>query len=167
MEKSKRGEMRKEDKVRSSGTLTQNRSDPLLRPDVLPHRFPFLFIERIERIVPGVEGVFAAQWSADNYFSGNRAPSSFKQSLLLEMMAQAAGIVLISKQPPEKALQGQEGYLLKLDGVLFFDRPRAGDRMVIRVKKTHSLGRLHRFGGQVRVAETLLVSGELTLWQDE
>jgi 3-hydroxyacyl-[acyl-carrier-protein] dehydratase len=139
----------------------------LLRPDVLPHRYPFFFIDRIERIVPGVEGVFSALWSTNNYFSSNRVPPSFKQSLLLEMMAQAAGIVLISQQPSDKALQGQEGYLLKLDEVLFFDRPRAGDRMVIRVERTHSLGRLHRFCGQVRVVETLLVSGELTLWQDE
>lgn len=139
----------------------------MVRPEVLPHRYPFLFIDRIERIVPGEEGVFAAQWSANNYFSGNRAPASFKQFLLLEMMAQAAGIVLISQQPPGKAPQGREGYLLKLDGVLFFDFPRVGDRLVITVAKTHSLGKLHRFSGQVRAAETLLVSGELTLWQDE
>jgi 3-hydroxyacyl-[acyl-carrier-protein] dehydratase len=139
----------------------------LLRPDVLPHRYPFFFIDRIERIVPGEEGVFLALCSTNNYFSSNRVPPSFKQSLLLEMMAQAAGIVLISQRPPDKALQGREGYLLKLDGVIFFDRPRAGDRMVISAKKTHSLGRLHRFCGEVRVAETLLVSGELTLWQDE
>lgn len=139
----------------------------MLRPEVLPHRYPFLFIDRIERIVPGKEGVFAAHWSANNYFAGNRAPASFTQFLLLEMMAQGAGIVLISRQPPEKASQGHEGYLLKLDSVLFIDLPREGDRIVITVEKTHSLGKLHRFSGQVRVAATLLVSGELTLWQDE
>jgi 3-hydroxyacyl-[acyl-carrier-protein] dehydratase len=139
----------------------------LLRPDVLPHRYPFLFIDRVERIVPGVEGVFATNWSTNNYFSANRVPPSFKQSLLLEMMAEAAGLILISRQPPEEAFKGRKGFLLKMDRVLFFQIPREGDRMLIAIEKTHSLGKLHRFSGEVRAGETLLVRGELTLWQDE
>jgi 3-hydroxyacyl-[acyl-carrier-protein] dehydratase len=139
----------------------------LLRPDVLPHRYPFLFIDRVERIVPGVEGVFATNWSTNNYFSANRVPPSYKQSLLLEMMAEAAGLILISRQPPEEAFKGREGFLLKIDRVLFFQIPREGDRMLITIEKTHSLGKLHRFSGEVRAGDTLLVRGELTLWQDE
>ncbi len=100
-------------------------------------------------------------------FSANRVPPSFKQSLLLEMMAEAAGLILISRQPPEEAFKGREGFLLKMDRVLFFQIPREGDRMLITIEKTHSLGKLHRFSGEVRAGETLLVRGELTLWQDE
>jgi 3-hydroxyacyl-[acyl-carrier-protein] dehydratase len=139
----------------------------MLSPEVLPHRYPFLFIDRIERIVPGKEGIFSANRSSDNFFSANRVPPSFSQSLLLEIMAQAAGIVLIGRQPREKAAEIHQGYLLKLDQVLFFQLPRMGDRMLITIEKTHSLGRLHRFSGEVRAGETLLVRGELTLWQDE
>jgi 3-hydroxyacyl-[acyl-carrier-protein] dehydratase len=139
----------------------------MLSPEDLPHRFPFLFIDRIERIVPGKEGIFAANWSTDSFFSSNRVPSFFSQSLLVEMMAQAAGLILISRQPPEEAFKGREGYLLKMDRVLFFQLPREGDRMLIAIEKTHSLGKLHRFSGEVRAGETLLVRGELTLWQDE
>ena len=139
----------------------------MLRPEVLPHRYPFLFIDRIERMVPGTEGTFTAHWSADGFFSADRAPSSLKQFLLLEMMAQAAGIVLIGRLPLEKAARGHQGFLLKMDRVLFFDLPRAGDRLVITLEKTHSLGKLHRFSGEVLAGDTLLVRGELTLWQDE
>ena len=139
----------------------------MLSPEDLPHRYPFLFIDRIERIVPGKEGIFAANRSTDNFFSSNRVPPSFSQSLLLEMMAQAAGLILTSQQPPEEAFKGREGYLLKMDRVLFFQLPREGDRIVIAIEKTHSLGKLHRFSGEVRVEDTLLVRGELTLWQDE
>ncbi len=139
----------------------------MLSPEVLPHRYPFLFIDRIERIVPGKEGIFSANRSTDNFFSADRVPPSFSQSLLLEIMAQAAGIVLIGRQPLEKAAEVHQGYLLKLDQVLFFQLPRMGDRMLIAIEKTHSLGRLHRFSGEVRTGETLLVRGELTLWQDE
>ena len=89
-------------------------------------------------------------------------PTGFRrplhQSLLLEMMAQAAGLLLISQQPPEEAFKGREGYLLKMDRVLFFQLPREGDRMLIAIEKTHSLGRLHRFSGEVRVGDTLLVT---------
>jgi 3-hydroxyacyl-[acyl-carrier-protein] dehydratase len=139
----------------------------MLSPEDLPHRYPFLFIDRIERIVPGKEGIFAVNRSTDNFFSANRVPPSFSQSLLLEMMAEAAGLILISRQPPEEAFKGREGYLLQMDRVLFFQLPREGDRLLIAIEKTHSLGKLHRFFGEVRVGDTLLVSGELTLWQDE
>jgi 3-hydroxyacyl-[acyl-carrier-protein] dehydratase len=139
----------------------------MLSPEDLPHRYPFLFIDRIERIVPGKEGIFAVNRSTDNFFSANRVPPSFSQSLLLEMMAEAAGLILISRQPPEEAFKGREGFLLKMDRVLFFQLPREGDRMLIAIEKTHSLGKLHRFFGEVRVGDTLLVRGELTLWQDE
>jgi len=139
----------------------------MLSPEDLPHRYPFLFIDRIEWIVPGKEGIFAVNRSTDNFFSANRVPPSFSQSLLLEMMAEAAGLILISRQPPEEAFKGREGFLLKMDRVLFFQLPREGDRMLIAIEKTHSLGKLHRFFGEVRVGDTLLVSGELTLWQDE
>ncbi len=137
------------------------------RLDVLPHRYPFFFIDRIERIVPGKEGIFAVNCSTDSFFSANRVPPSFSQSLLLEMMAQAAGLILVSQQPPEEAFEDRQGYLLKMDRVLFFHLPQYGDRMLIAIKKTHSLGKLHRFSGEVRAGETLLVSGELTLWRDE
>jgi 3-hydroxyacyl-[acyl-carrier-protein] dehydratase len=139
----------------------------MLSPEVLPHRYPFLFIDRIERLVPGKEGIFAANRSTDNFFSANRVPPSFSQSLLLEIMAQAAGIVLIGRQPLEKPAEAHQGYLLRMDRVLFFQLPREGDRMLIAIEKTHSLGKLHRFSGEVRAGETLLVRGELTLWQDE
>ena len=139
----------------------------MLSPEDLPHRYPFLFIDRIERIVPGKEGIFAVNRSTDNFFSSHRVPPSFSQSLLLEMMAEAAGLILISRQPPEEAFKGREGFLLKMDRVLFFQLPREGDRMLVAIEKTHSLGKLHRFSGEVRVGDTLLVSGELTLWQDE
>ena len=139
----------------------------MLWPEDLPHRYPFLFIDRIERIVPGKEGIFAVNRSTDNFFSSNRVPPSFSQSLLVEMMAQAAGLVLVSRHPPEEAYKDRQGYLLKMDRVLFFQLPREGDRMLIAIEKTHSLGKLHRFSGEVRAGDTLLVSGELTLWQDE
>jgi 3-hydroxyacyl-[acyl-carrier-protein] dehydratase len=139
----------------------------LRRLDVLPHRYPFFFIDRIERIVPGKEGTFSVNRSTDGFFSSNRVPPSFSQSLLLEMMAQAAGLILTSQQPSEEPFKDRQGYLLKMDRVLFFHLPREGDRLLITIEKTHSLGKLHRFSGEVRVGDTLLVSGELTLWQGE
>jgi 3-hydroxyacyl-[acyl-carrier-protein] dehydratase len=139
----------------------------MLCPEVLPHRYPFLFIDRIERIVPGKEGIFAVNRSTDNFFSSNRVPPSFSQSLLLEVMAQAAGLILISRQPSEEAFKGREGFLIKMDRVLFFQLPREGDRLLIAIEKTHGLGKLHRFSGEVRAGATPLVRGEITLWQEE
>ena len=98
----------------------------MLSPEDLPHRYPFLFIDRIERIVPGKEGIFAVNRSTDNFFSSNRVPPSFSQSLLLEMMAQAAGLILISRQPPEEAFKGREGLSTQNGSGFVFSTPPGG-----------------------------------------
>ena len=132
----------------------------------LPHRFPFFFIDRVERIVPGEEGVFSAGWSADNYYLSDRTPASFFQALLLEMAAQAAGIVLLALEPEWTEDKPRGGYLLGLNRVAFPHPPSGRERLQITVKKTRSLGKMLRFAGQVTEGENLLVQGELTLWEE-
>ena len=132
----------------------------------LPHRFPFFFIDRIDRIVPGQEGDFGAAWSAGNYYLSDRVPPSFFQALLLEMMAQAAGMILLARESDPLENKARGGYLLRLDQVTFPHRPFRKDRLTIAVKKTRSLGKMQRFSGRVTEGDTVLVQGELTIWEE-
>ncbi|MBI5584615.1 MAG: hypothetical protein HY892_12425 [Deltaproteobacteria bacterium] len=132
----------------------------------LPHRFPFFFIDRVERIIPGEEGVFSVAWSADNYYLSDRTPPSFFQALLLEMTAQAAGMVLLALEPEWTEDKPRGGYLLGLNRVTFPQPPAGKERLIVFVKKTRSLGKMLRFSSQVTEGENLLVQGELTLWEE-
>jgi 3-hydroxymyristoyl/3-hydroxydecanoyl-(acyl carrier protein) dehydratase len=132
----------------------------------LPHRFPFFFIDRAERIVPGEEGVFSMGWSADNYYLSERTPASFFQALLLEMAAQAAGMVLLALDTDWTEDKPRGGYLLGLNRVTFPHPPTGKERLIVSVKKIRSLGKMLRFSSQVTEGENLLVQGELTLWEE-
>ena len=132
----------------------------------LPHRFPFFFIDRVKRIVPGEEGVFSAGWSVDNYYLSARVPPSFFQALLLEMAAQAAGMVLLALDPDPTEDKPRGGYLLGLNRVDFPQPPAGTERLIVSVRKTRALGKMLRFSAQVTEGENLVVQGELTLWED-
>ncbi|MCU0578952.1 MAG: hypothetical protein MUF69_05325 [Desulfobacterota bacterium] len=132
----------------------------------LPHRFPFFFVDRVERIVPGEEGVFSMGWSANNYYLSDRTPASFFQALLLEMAAQAAGMVLLALDTEWQEDKPRGGYLLGLNRVTFPHPPGGRERLVVSVKKTRSLGKMLRFSGQITEGGTLLAQGEWTLWEE-
>jgi 3-hydroxymyristoyl/3-hydroxydecanoyl-(acyl carrier protein) dehydratase len=132
----------------------------------LPHRFPFFFIDRVERIIPGEEGVFSVGWSVDNFYLSPRTPPSFFQALLLEMTAQAAGMVLLALEAAWKEDKPRGGYLLGLNRVTFPQAPAGKERLTVSVKKIRGLGKMLRFFSQVTEGENLLVQGELTLWEE-
>jgi 3-hydroxymyristoyl/3-hydroxydecanoyl-(acyl carrier protein) dehydratase len=132
----------------------------------LPHRFPFFFVDRVERIVPGEEGVFSVGWSADNYYLSDRTPATFFQALLLEMAAQAAGMVLLALDTDWAEDKPRGGYLLGLNRVTFPNPPSGRERLTVSVFKNRSLGKMLRFSSQVTEGETLLAQGELTLWEE-
>jgi 3-hydroxymyristoyl/3-hydroxydecanoyl-(acyl carrier protein) dehydratase len=105
-------------------------------------------------------------WSADNYYLSDRAPASFFQALLLEMAAQAAGMVLLALDTEGTEEKPRGGYLLGLNRVTFPHPPSGRERLIVSVKKTRSLGKMLRFSSEVTEGETLLVQGELTLWEE-
>jgi 3-hydroxymyristoyl/3-hydroxydecanoyl-(acyl carrier protein) dehydratase len=123
-------------------------------------------VDRVERIVPGEEGVFSMGWSANNYYLSDRTPASFFQALLLEMAAQAAGMVLLALDTEWQEDKPRGGYLLGLNRVTFPHPPGGRERLVVSVKKTRSLGKMLRFSGQITEGGTLLAQGEWTLWEE-
>lgn len=101
---------------------------------VLPHRYPFLLIDKVEIEEKGVSGVGYKNVTVNEPFFQGHFPSNpiMPGVLQIEAMAQTAGFVL--------AIEGEE---LKQKGVLFmgvdhvkFRRPVVpGDRLEIHAKK--------------------------------
>jgi 3-hydroxyacyl-[acyl-carrier-protein] dehydratase len=130
----------------------------------LPHRLPFLFLDRIQEIVPGERGTFIIQWSSGGDYQSVQAPPSFSQALILEAMAEAAGLILLVEER-RKGWQGSpRGYLLRLDRVSFDSWPRPGEEIRLSLTKKKRLGNMVLFSGEAYYENRLLGRADLTLW---
>ncbi|MEO7361048.1 MAG: 3-hydroxyacyl-[acyl-carrier-protein] dehydratase FabZ, partial [Gemmatimonadaceae bacterium] len=52
--------------------------------ELLPHRYPFLLVDRITAIIPGKRAVGVRQVTADEWFTGQAASYEMPNTLVLE-----------------------------------------------------------------------------------
>jgi 3-hydroxyacyl-[acyl-carrier-protein] dehydratase len=124
--------------------------DRLFNPDpgaYLPHRYPFLLLDRVIELEPGVRAVALTTVSAS---------SSFPQVLLIESVAQLAGIATIQ--------QGAEGgFLAAIDQAEFSGMPLAGDVLAVTARVIKAFGRLFLVEGEVACGKSTLLRVQLML----
>ena len=99
----------------------------------LPHRYPFLLVDRVLELTPGESIVAYKNLSINEPFFDGHFPQQpiFPGVLLIEAMAQAAGIHGFKTQGKTPA----DGYMYLIAGVdnLRFNRPCVpGDQVMLR-----------------------------------
>ena len=101
---------------------------------ILPHRYPFLMIDRVEEVEPGEHAVAVKCVTVNEpHFQGHFPQTPIMPGVLIaEAFAQTAGIVALSAH---EDLAGKTVLLLGLDKVRFRKPVRPGDRLVITAKK--------------------------------
>ena len=124
--------------------------------EMLPHRYPFLLIDRIVKVVPG-ESVKAIKNVTINeaFFQGHFPDHPVMPGvLIIEAMAQA-GIVLVGKTMPN--VSGKPMYLMSVEKAHFRRIVEPGDQMEIEVTKTFGRHNAWKLKGEVKV-DGLLVA---------
>jgi 3-hydroxyacyl-[acyl-carrier-protein] dehydratase len=122
----------------------------LFNPDpaaYLPHRFPFLLLDRVLELEPGVRAVAVTTVSAAR---------AFPQVLLVESVAQLAGIATIRQDE-------EGGFLAAIDQAEFGRAPLVGDVLSLTVRVVKAFGRLFMVEGEVSCGENRLLKVQLTL----
>ncbi|MDQ6611923.1 MAG: beta-hydroxyacyl-ACP dehydratase [Gemmatimonadota bacterium] len=94
--------------------------------ELLPHRYPFLLVDRILAIDPGRSAVGVRRVTADEWFTGKAAHYEMPNTLILEALAQLSGAVLVGLV---EGAQGAVGYFVGMQRVKFRGRARAGDEL--------------------------------------
>ena len=118
--------------------------DPATR---LPHRNPFLFLDRITSLEPGV--------SAQAIALITHLPDS-SPLLLVEAVAQLSGVVAIEQE-------GEIGSLAAIDRAEFLKPVTAGDSLTIAVRIVKRFGRLILCEGEITRAGETVATATLTL----
>ena len=128
---------------------------------LLPHRYPFLLIDRIVRIMPNEEIVALKNVTMNEPFFQGHFPSVpiMPGVLIVEAMAQAGGVLVLDSQPKEK--HGRPVYFMGLDKVRFRKPVVPGDQMIIEVKLLKLRSKAAKLAGKVTVDDALAAEAEL------
>ncbi len=127
---------------------------------LLPHRYPFLLIDRIleweaaKRIV-GIKNVTINEPFFQGHFPGHPIMPGV---LLVEAMAQTAGVLaLMSDAAPEKKVL----YFMGIDKAKFRKPVVPGDQVRFELNITKTRGNIHCFSGVARVGDVVVAEAEM------
>ena len=120
----------------------------------LPHRYPFLLLDRIislqfepEKKIQALKNVSKNEPFFDGHFPGNPVMPGV---LIIEAMAQAAGMLANL----DASLHGKTGelyYLVKVDKAKFSKTVIPGDQLILEVTQTRILRRMGFYSCEARV----------------
>jgi 3-hydroxyacyl-[acyl-carrier-protein] dehydratase len=133
---------------------------------MIPHRAPFLWIDRVEELEPGVRCVAVKLVDpADPIFAGHfPAKRILPGVLLIEAVAQTAGVMLGSAAPQAGGKTGGGVALLgAVNRFKFLKAVTPGQQLRIETKMLTEVGRMACIGGTVWVDGEMVASGELSV----
>ena len=127
---------------------------------LLPHRAPFLFIERLTDIVSGESAVGHKAVSYNEpHFQGHFPDYPVMPGvLIIEAMAQTAGALVMHSLG--LASDNRLVYFMTIDKARFRRPVRPGDMLRLPVKAVRRRGPVWRFAGEAYVGEHLCAEAE-------
>ena len=127
--------------------------------NVMPHRYPFLMIDRILKIegeqkIVGLKNVTVNEPYFQGHFPGHPIMPGVLQ---LEAMAQVAGILML--RAGENA--GKVAYFMSANNVKWRRPVRPGDQLIIEIEMGRSRGKIAKATGVCKVAGEVVSEAEV------
>ena len=129
--------------------------------NLLPHRYPFIMIDRILELVPGEKVVALKNVTINEPFFQGHFPGSpiMPGVLMIEAMGQA-GAVLAAESLPEEE-QGSLIYFMGMNKVKFRKPVVPGDQIIFEIKFLKQRTKVFKMSGMAFVDEKLVAEAEL------
>ncbi|WP_310600850.1 3-hydroxyacyl-ACP dehydratase FabZ [Desulfobulbus sp.] len=146
--------------------MTTSASDLQLPIDVkgimaiLPHRYPFLLVDRIVEVeqgknIVGIKNVTMNEPFFQGHFPGEPVMPGV---LILEAMAQVGSILVCLS---DQEMIGRLAYFAGVDKARFRRIVRPGDQLVLKLEMLKQKGKVIKMGGQALVDGQLATEAEL------
>lgn len=129
--------------------------------ELLPHRYPFLLVDRIVELVPGEKIVGLKNVTMNEPFFQGHFPGNpiMPGVLIVEAMAQTGGLLAIASTPEEQ--RGRLMYFMGIDKVRFRKPVVPGDQLVMEMTLIRHRANATKMGGVVTVDGKRVAQAEL------
>lgn len=123
---------------------------------MIPHRYPFLMIDRVRDIVKGESAVGLKNVTASEpHFQGHFPDHPIMPGVLIvEAMAQTAAVLVVETLGTES--EGKLVYFMSVDNARFRKPVTPGDSLEITVTLKRSRGNVYKFDGVAKVGDTVM-----------
>jgi UDP-3-O-[3-hydroxymyristoyl] N-acetylglucosamine deacetylase/3-hydroxyacyl-[acyl-carrier-protein] dehydratase len=143
----------------SADTLLEQAMDTTQLLNVLPHRYPFLLVDRIIKIegeekIVGLKNVTINEPFFQGHFPGHPIMPGVLQ---LEAMAQVAGVLML--RSGENA--GKVAYFMSANNVKWRKPVRPGDQLIIEIEMGRARGKIAKAKGVCKVAGEVVSEAEV------
>ena len=128
----------------------------------LPHRYPFLLVDRVIEIEDGVRITAIKNVTINEPFFIGHFPHRpvMPGVLMLEALAQTAALLVYSSLEDGLAARSVT-YFVGIDGARFKRPVEPGDQLVLRAELLRAKSRIYKFKTSAHVGDELAVEAEL------
>ncbi|HEX2914715.1 MAG TPA: 3-hydroxyacyl-ACP dehydratase FabZ [Chloroflexia bacterium] len=127
---------------------------------IIPHRFPFLLVDKIVEVeygkhAVGIKSVSVNEWYFQGHFPGYPVMPGV---LIMEALAQVAAVALLGMEENK----GRLGFYGGMDNVRFKRQVVPGDLLRLEVEITQTRGVIAKANGTATVDGQVAARGEMT-----
>lgn len=124
--------------------------------EMIPHRYPFLMIDKVIGLIPnesavGIKNVTASEPHFQGHFPARPVMPGV---LIIESMAQTAAVLVVETLGP--TAEGKLVYFMSVDNARFRKPVVPGDTLHVHVKKERSRGNVWKFAAEAKVDGVLV-----------
>ena len=130
---------------------------------LLPHRFPFLLVDRVVALTPhrrltAIKNVSINEPFFQGHFPGHPVMPGV---LIVEAMAQACGLLTRLSEDPDSGKAPAPSYLVKVDKARFSRMVGPGDTVALEVKIKRAIRNMVLYEGVARVDGEEVAAAEI------